>query len=51
MKIALSTIFVFFCLQWTFAQYEYEPNEENPFGKYNPEAPKQVQDFEGLIGE
>ena len=37
--------------QFAFAQYEYEPTKENPFGKYNPQAPDQVKDFEGMIGE
>ena len=31
--------------------YSYEVSKENPFGKYNPVAPKQVQDFKDLIGE
>lgn len=34
-----------------FSQFEYEASEENPFGKYNPKAPKQVKDYEGLIGD
>ena len=32
-------------------QYTYEPSVDHPFGKYNPDAPKQVQDFAPLIGE
>jgi hypothetical protein len=32
------------------AQYNYEPSAEFPFGKMNPEAPKQLKDFEPLIG-
>ncbi|MEP0986849.1 hypothetical protein [Ekhidna sp.] len=32
------------------AQYEYEPSEDYPFGRLNPEAPKQTADFEPLIG-
>ena len=37
--------------QSLYAQYEFEPNKKNPFGKYNPEAPKQLKDYEALIGE
>ena len=33
-----------------FAQYEYASSKENPFGKYNPKAPKQIQDYKELIG-
>ncbi len=50
MKKIIVVAFLIF-LQNSFAQYEYEPNEKNPFGKYNPEAPKQLQDYEALIGE
>lgn len=28
----------------------YEVSEENPYGKYNPKAPKQTQDYQDLIG-
>lgn len=38
-------------MQFSSAQYEYEPNDEYPFGRYNPEAPEQLKDFEVLIGE
>ncbi|WP_436517250.1 hypothetical protein [Ekhidna sp. To15] len=33
-----------------FAQYEYEPTASNPYGKLNPEAPKQTADYEPIIG-
>lgn len=33
-----------------FAQYNYEASESNPYGKYNPEAPKQLLDYKDLIG-
>ena len=39
------------CLFSVQAQYEYEPNDEYPFGRINPEAPKEVSDFAALIGE
>ena len=35
----------------SFAQYKYEPSKDFPFGKYNPEAPVQLKDYEQLIGE
>ena len=31
--------------------YAYEPNEEFPYGRLNPDAPEQVGDFQGLIGD
>jgi len=34
-----------------FSQYNYEPSEAFPFGQPNPEAPKQIKDFQKLIGE
>tara|TARA_R110000868_G_scaffold304437_17_gene565295 strand:- start:28142 stop:28711 length:570 start_codon:yes stop_codon:yes gene_type:complete len=34
-----------------FAQYNYTISEENPFGKLNPNAPKEVADYDLLIGE
>jgi len=34
-----------------FSQYTYEPSKEFPFGRYNPEAPQQLKDFQDLIGE
>ena len=34
----------------SFAQYNYEPSKEFPFGKANPEAPQQIKDFQPLIG-
>ncbi len=33
-----------------YAQYEYEPSAENPYGKLNPDAPEQTADFAPLIG-
>lgn len=32
-------------------QYAYEPNEEHPFGSYNPAAPEALQEYDLLIGE
>jgi hypothetical protein len=49
MKIVLTFLF---CLLPSFllAQYNFEPSQENPFGKLNPNAPHQVGDFAPLIG-
>lgn len=33
-----------------YAQYEYAPSKEHPFGKLNPEAPKETGDYAPLIG-
>lgn len=45
-------IIIYFLLSFTaFAQYEYEPSEEFPFGKPNPEAPEQIKDYALMIGE
>lgn len=33
------------------AQYDYEPNEDNPFGEVNPNAPEQIADFAPMIGK
>lgn len=30
--------------------YKYIETSKNPFGKYNPKAPKQLQDYKDLIG-
>ena len=30
---------------------KYVVSKENPFGKYNPKAPKQLKDYQDLIGE
>ncbi|WP_298548171.1 nuclear transport factor 2 family protein [uncultured Aquimarina sp.] len=32
------------------AQSEYEPSDAYPFGRPNPEAPKEIKDFDPLIG-
>lgn len=34
-----------------FAKYEYEPNNEYPFGQLNPDAPKETADFTPMIGK
>lgn len=47
-----STILIFvFSSTALQAQFEYEPSENNPFGKLNPDAPEQLSDFTPMIGE
>ena len=52
MKIA-ALILLFFTLETAYAQdgYNYEVSNEFPYGKLNPNAPKQLLDFGQLIGE
>ena len=33
-----------------FSQYEYEPSAAYPYGRPNPEAPKEIKDYQELIG-
>ena len=48
----LCYLFIFFAgFSPLVAQYEYEPLEDYPFGRPNPEAPSAIQDFAPLIGE
>ncbi len=52
----LSTLTLLFCLfvlsiSSQENKMKYEVSKENPFGKYNPKAPKQLQDYKDLIGE
>ncbi|RKS53458.1 hypothetical protein BC962_1709 [Gillisia mitskevichiae] len=35
----------------SYAQYNYEVSNENPFGLPNPDAPAEIKDFESMIGE
>ena len=44
------TILLFSFYFTAFSQYNYAVSKVNPFGKYNPKAPKQVQDYKELIG-
>ena len=47
-------IAIFICTLSLYSQEKskmnYEVSKENPFGKYNPKAPKQLQDYKELIG-
>ena len=48
-------LFTLVCLAITtvsFSQLDfiYEPSSSYPFGRYNPSAPEEVQDFESMIG-
>lgn len=41
----------FYCLPFILcAQTQYEPNDVDPYGQKNPEAPKQLDDFKPMIG-
>ncbi len=56
MKISLLFLTFITITLWghaSFAQqsaYDYEPSSSHPYGMLNPEAPKEVGDFSGLIG-
>lgn len=54
MKLYLTLTVIFICTLNTFIaqnkSYEFESSKENPFGKYNPKAPKELQDYKDLIG-
>ena len=47
--ILLPFLFLFSTL--IIAQTEYEPNDEFPFGRLNPDAPKKTADFAPMIGK
>lgn len=45
-------LYILFFISFTaFAQYDFEPSTEFPFGKPNPEAPQQIMDFQPMIGK
>ena len=50
MKIIVNLYLLFISFS-VFSQFQYEANKENPYGKYNPQAPKQVLDYKDLIGK
>ena len=45
---------IIFCISTLFGfsqlEFNYESSNVYPFGRYNPEAPEQVKDFEPMIG-
>lgn len=47
----LATLFFILFTTLSYAQHDYEPSAENPFGLRNPDAPEQLDDFKPLIGE
>ena len=49
MKTLLS--FFFLIPFFIFAQYDYEPSLEHPYGLPNPDAPKELLDWAPMIGE
>lgn len=46
----LTTLFLLASIS-VFSQSEYEASTAFPFGQANPEAPKQIKDYQALIGE
>ncbi len=46
----LFTVFLFLTSTCLFSQNDYSATKEFPFGKLNPNAPKEVADFQELIG-
>ncbi|MEZ4795833.1 MAG: hypothetical protein R2785_01575 [Flavobacteriaceae bacterium] len=51
MKTTFSNFLFLFSTLILSAQYSYEPSEEFPYGRPNPDAPKQIKDFDPMIGE
>lgn len=50
-KILLTTLLsIFICSSYSFAQYNYEPSDQHPFGKLNPAAYPETGDFAPLLG-
>lgn len=50
MKHSLLTLLLLSVISLS-AQNEYEPSEDFPFGRVNPNAPEQTADYQMLIGE
>ena len=50
MRNYILTFFILFSISF-FAQNEFEPNTEFPFGQLNPDAPKETADFAPMIGK
>lgn len=46
----LLTALILLPTTFAFAQYDYEPSSEHPFGRPNPNAPEQIKDYDALIG-
>lgn len=44
-------LFIFLITFSAFSQYKFDVSIKNPYGKYNPKAPKQVKDYQDLIGK
>lgn len=49
MKDVIRVLLIFLTTN-VFAQYNYEPSDVFPYGKLNPEAPKETADFAPMIG-
>ncbi len=46
----LFTVIILLLSNIALAQFEYDASEAHPFGLPNPKAPKQIKDYEKLIG-
>lgn len=49
MKTILTAILLI-CTSSSYAQFNYEPSDKYPFGRANPKAPGQIQDYAAMIG-
>ena len=49
--IGVLFLFTFDTLAQQELEFKYEPSTSNPYGIANPDAPKEIKDFEPLIGE
>ena len=50
MKNFLIITLTILCVSAHGQQYVYEPSDKFPYGKPNPNAPKEIRDWEELIG-
>ena len=50
MKTLICLALLLFASAANCQQYEFEPSNEHPFGRINPEAPAELADFDPLIG-
>lgn len=51
MKTQIICVLLTLSSYYSFAQYDYAPSQAFPYGKPNPAAPKQITDFEPMIGK
>lgn len=51
MKSLLLICLAFSTCRFSYSQYNNEPSKDYPFGKAHPDAPKELMDFQPLIGQ